>query len=61
MVDRISAKVKLFLGGNGRKLGRPVAVRKVIDLGHLLNELLEESGATPRNPVVPYDGRILRQ
>ena len=60
MVDRISAKVKLFLGGNGRKLGRPVTVREVIDLGHLLNELLEESGAASRNPVVPYDGRILR-
>ena len=61
MVDRISAKVKLFLGGDGRKLGRPVTVREVIDLSHLLNELLEESRATPRNPIVPYDGRILGQ
>ena len=61
MVDGISAKVKLFLGGIGRKLWRPVTVSEVIDLGHLLNKLLKKSRAASRNPIVPYDGRILRQ
>ena len=59
LVSHIFAGVIQLVGTQGLEQRRAVGVLEVVDGRELLDQLLQQLRARPRDPVVPDQGRIL--